>query len=252
MVGRCLRLLGETASTNACLAEAAALGAPEGAVIHAESQTAGRGRQGRRWVSPRGKGLCLSALFRPQMEPAAAATFPLMAGCAIAEALQPWLGGEKAMLKWPNDVMACGRKLCGVLCEMKTRDDGKAIDHIVAGVGINVNLLPSDLDAATAPVATSLAIATGATFGREEILAAVLLSIEDAYFIWRREGLAPFLGRIAWRDALAGRVVRVDRGKGPAAEGVADGISPDGSLRLRLPGGGVERVFSGDAHVVLP
>ena len=250
IIGRELRLLGETGSTNNDLSQAAIEGAPDGTVIHAEVQRAGRGRQGRHWTSPRGTGLYMSVLFRPDLEPAAAATLPLMLGCAVAEAVQPWLGEKKVMLKWPNDLQIDGRKLCGIICEMKMRDGGQKVDHIIAGIGVNVNLQLCDLDAETASVATSLAIATGRTFEREEIFAAILLSIEKSYKLWLKEGFGPFPERIAERDALAGKTICVDRGKGPVISGIADGVFPDGSLRLRLPDGTFEPVYSGDAHLV--
>ena len=249
-IGRELRLLDKTGSTSTDLGKAAVEGAPDGTVIHAEMQQAGRGRQGRRWVSPRGTGLYMSVLFRPDLEPAAAATLPLMIGCAVAEAVQPYLGEKRVMLKWPNDLQIDGRKLCGIICEMKMRDGGKKVDHIIAGIGVNVNLQLSDLDAETASIATSLAIAAGKTFEREEIFAAILLSIEKSYRLWLKEGFAPFPARIAGRDALAGKTIYVDRGKGPVVSGVADGVFPDGSLRLRLPDGTFEPVYSGDAHLV--
>lgn len=249
-IGRDLRLLGETGSTNSDLARAAAEGAPDGTVIHAEAQRTGHGRQGRSWASPRGTGLYLSILFRPDLEPSVAATLPLMIGCAVAEAVQPFLGEKKAMLKWPNDLQIEGRKLCGILCEMKMREGCAKVDHIIAGIGINVNLRLSDLDPETAKIATSLAIAAGHGFEREAVFAAILGSIESSYRQWLEEGFAPFPGRIARRDALAGKEIRVDRGAGRIVSGVASGIFPDGSLRLRLPDGSFEPVYSGDAHVL--
>ena len=249
-IGRELRLLGETGSTNSDLARAAAEGAPDGTVIHAETQRTGHGRQGRGWASPRGTGLYLSILFRPDLEPCQASTFPLMVGCAIAEAVQPFLGEKRAMLKWPNDILVEGRKLCGILCEMKMREGCAKVDHVIAGIGLNVNLRLSDLDPETAKIATSLSIATGETFEREEVFVAILQAIERAYRLWLADGFGPFPARIAERDALAGRPISVDRGDGHVISGVADGLFPDGSLRLRLPDGTVEPVYSGDAHIL--
>lgn len=247
-VGHDFRHVERTGSTNADLLRAVAEGAPEGTVILAEQQTEGHGRQGRSWISPAGAGLTFSVLFRPKgVAPADAATFPLVVGCAVARAVQAFLPAGRAMLKWPNDLQIAGRKLCGILCQMQTTADGPAI---VAGIGLNVNLDTADLPPETAAIATSMRAAAGTPFNRAEVLSLVLLALEEDYGRWLAHGLAAFADDFAARDALRGREIAVEEGR-TTLRGVADGINPDGSLRLRLADGSVESVYSGDAHVRL-
>ena len=247
-VGRDFRHVEQTGSTNADMLRALAEGASEGTVILAERQTEGHGRQGRSWVSPAGAGLTFSVLFRPGgVAPADAATFPLVVGCAVARAAQSFLPEARVMLKWPNDLQIAGRKLCGILCQMQTTADGPAM---VAGIGINVNLDPADLPPETAAIATSLRAAAGAPLDRAEVLSRILLALEEDYERWLARGLSAFADDFAARDALRGREIAVEEGRATLC-GVADGINPDGSLRLRLADGTVESIYSGDAHVRL-
>ena len=238
--------LDSTASTNADAVRLAGEGAAEGTVVVARTQTAGRGRQGRAWVSRPGAGLYFSAILRPHAEPEAAATLPLVAGLAVAEAVAPLLPSREVKIKWPNDVLVGGRKLAGILCEMQTGESGVA--HVVVGIGVNVNLAESELPPDVAAVATSLSQAAGRAFALDAVLDAVLGSLGDAYDAWRRGGLAALLPRIGARDALRGRHVRIGL-VGEPVEGVADGIAPSGALLLRKPDGGVEALFSGEAHI---
>lgn len=247
-VGRDFRPVERTGSTNDDLLRAAAVGAPEGTVVLAEEQAAGRGRQGRSWVSPTGTGLTFSVLFRPKgLAPADAATFPLVVGCAVARAAQSFLPSARVMLKWPNDLQVAGRKLCGILCQMQGTPEGPAI---IAGIGLNVNLDVADLPPEVAAIATSLRAAAGVPLDRAGVLADVLLALEEDYRRWLTNGLAAFAEDFAAHDALRGREIAVEEGRS-TLRGVADGINPDGSLRLRLSDGAVESVYSGDAHVRL-
>ena len=245
-LGRRYRYLESTGSTNSVLAQLAARGAPEGTVVVAERQETGRGRMARGWFSPPGTGLYVSILFRPEMEIAQATSLPLIVGLAATEALAPYLPGNPPQLKWPNDVHIGGRKAAGILCELGAELD--SIHHIIAGIGINVNLTAADLPDELRETATSVRMAAGAAVRRAELLAAFLDCLEKYYFEWTQRGLAPFLPRLRERDALLGRAITVDRAAG-AVYGVAEGINPDGSLRLRLPDGSLEPVYSGDAHI---
>lgn len=246
VLGRRYRYLKSAGSTNSVLAQLAARGAPEGTVVVAEQQETGRGRMARGWFSPPGTGLYVSILFRPEMEIAQATSLPLIVGLAATEALAPYLPGNPPQLKWPNDVYIDGRKAAGILCELDAELD--SIHHIIAGIGINVNLADGDLPAALRETATSIRMATGTVVRRAELLAAFLDCLEKYYFEWMKRGLEPFLPRLRESDALMGRAITVDRASGTVC-GVAEGINPDGSLRLRLPDGSLEPVYSGDAHI---
>lgn len=234
-----------TGSTNADLARAARNGAPEGTVLCARNQTAGRGRQGRTWVSGKGDGLYFSLLLRPAVEPLVAATLPLAVGLAVAEAIEPFVGNRVAV-KWPNDILVGGRKICGILCEMEA--DGGGVRHVIAGIGLNVNLDVARLPADVAPVATSMRAVAGRVFDERDVLRAVLASLDKVYTAWLDGGLEAVLPRLRERDALLGR--RVSMGlSGKPVEGVAAGIASSGALLLRKSDGAVEEVFSGEAHI---
>ena len=228
-----LHRLEETRSTNL---EARA-GRP-GEVWTAEYQSAGRGRLDHRWTSPKGENLMFSAVLdasgRPPEE---IATLPLVTGLAVLKALGNFVPVPLA-LKWPNDVLADGRKLCGILCELCGQ-------NVIAGVGINVN--ETAFPAALRDRATSLALLKGAPLDREKVLAAVLESVFALTDRWRREGFAALHPEFAACDALKGRsvaVLRTDADAHPLS-GLCGGIAPDGSL---LVAG--ERVYAGEAHVV--
>ena len=209
-------------------------GLPEGAVAATEHQTAGRGRAGRRWVDEPGAALLVSVLLRPPRG-STTAQLSLVCALAVAEAVERATSLD-AGVKWPNDVLVAGRKVAGILLE--GRDDS-----VACGIGVNVNQseagLPSD---ARTPVA-SLRMLTNREHDRAELLATLLERLEAAYETWLREGLAPLLPGLERRDALRGSLVTV-----ADLTGTADGIAPDGRLRLRTPDGTTTLLASGEAE----
>jgi len=248
LLGRTYHYLDRADSTNAVLAKLAARGAPDGTVVVAEQQGAGRGRMARGWHSPPGVGLYCSILLRPRVEVARVTSLPLVAGLAVADAVAPHLPvASPPAVKWPNDIWAGGKKLCGILCELEAETDG--VHHVIVGIGLNVNFTARDFPPDLRRTATSLRLAGGGVVSRPGLLAALLLRLETDVDQWQREGLAPFLPRLRACDALAGRTVTIDRVSGEPLTGVADGVYADGALRLRLPDGREEAVYSGDAHL---
>jgi BirA family biotin operon repressor/biotin-[acetyl-CoA-carboxylase] ligase len=246
--GRPLRVLATVDSTNRCLEAWAEEGAPEGAVVAAETQTAGRGRLGRVWFSPSGRNLYFSILFRPEIDPALAATLPLLAGGTVARtvvAAAPELG-DRVRVKWPNDVWIDDRKLAGVLCELHTEPD--RIRHVVVGIGLNANLAEREWPPELAAASVSLLQASGRAFDRPALLAALIANLDADYARWREEGLSPFLAWLRERDALCGREVIVEQA-GRVLSGRAAGIQSDGALALVLRDGRREQVVSGDVRV---
>ncbi len=246
-----LDVLAQTGSTNADLLAAARAGAPEGAVLAAEHQTRGRGRQGRQWVSRTGSALIFSVLLRPAaVPPADRGWLPLLTGVAVARALHQQAGVDAA-LKWPNDVLAGGAKLAGILAE-------QAGDAIVMGVGLNVAATRDELPppGPGALPATSLAL-LGRRPDRETVLIAILAELEDWYRRWTRpspgdaegSGLRAEYLRLS---ATIGREVRVELPGGTALTGVASGIDPVGRLILDTAAGPAA-VSAGDViHVRTP
>jgi len=216
----------------------ARLGSP-GDVFVAEWQRAGRGRLDHAWHAAKGENLTFSAVLAcGERTPCEIATLPLVVGLAVLKALVPFVDGASLLkLKWPNDVLASGRKLAGILCERHG-------DNVIAGVGINVNERSFPCEIASR--ATSLAVLAGHSLDRDEILACVLGSIEKLHALWLDEGFAAIYGEFADVDFLKGRNVSVWQTDGdpePAA-GVCGGIAPDGSLSV-----GGRPVFAGEAHV---
>ena len=248
-IGRVRHRVESTGSTNADLARMAlddpAL--PDGFVLLADAQTAGKGRQGRSWSSPPGSGLTFSVLLKPEVTPLRASTLPLVAGLAVARAVEGLAPGCGVGIKWPNDLHAAGRKLCGILCEM--RAEGDSVRHVVVGIGLNVNIAASAMPPEITATATSLEILTGHRFDRDEVLDVILRSLDETYRFWLDAGFAALLGEIAERDILRGRPVAVECGS-RIVSGTVAGIAEDGALLVRLTDGVVEPVYSGDAHLV--
>ena len=247
-----VRVVTETGSTNADLLAAARSGAPEGLVLVAEAQTAGRGRMGRRWVSPPCSALTFSVLLRPAGVPASRLGWvPLLAGAAVASALAGTTGVD-ARLKWPNDVLAGDAKLAGILAERRA-------ETIVLGIGINVFQRRGELPL---PAATSLLLAAPqATAGgaagpagpdvRERLLIAVLGELACRYRGWLDQptpGDADGCGLRAEylrRSATVGAVVTVTLPGGQRLTGTAAGVDAAGRLEVRTPAGLVP-VSAGD------
>ncbi|MBP5509283.1 MAG: biotin--[acetyl-CoA-carboxylase] ligase [Kiritimatiellae bacterium] len=244
-IGRDLRYCESTGSTNRDCEKLASEGASEGVVVVAETQTAGRGRQTREWFSPKGVNLYFSLLLRPEVELSRAASLPLVAGLAVAEAIESVCPELAPRIKWPNDILIARRKICGILCEMQA--ESARVLSIITGIGINVNLRTESLPDELRPRATSLCMETGRCFDRADVLATILNRFEPLYTRWQSEGLAPLLPGIRERDLLCGTTVGIDR-LGDIVTGIAAGIQEDGALRLQTADG-IIPVYSGEAHL---
>ncbi|MCI0533791.1 MAG: biotin--[acetyl-CoA-carboxylase] ligase, partial [Verrucomicrobiales bacterium] len=178
VIGRDIRVFHETTSTSDVVEKLARDGVKEGAVVFAESQTNGRGRLGRKWVSPSKKGLWFSILLRPDMLPQKATQITIAAATALARAIGE-LTELTARIKWPNDILISGKKVAGSLTELSAELDH--VKYIVLGIGLNVNLTLSDFPADLRKVATSLRIETGHTVHRAELATAVLRELDGDY-----------------------------------------------------------------------
>lgn len=230
-------------STNVVARALAALAAPDGALVLAEAQTAGKGRVGRGWHSPAGLGLWFSMIARPPVlrDPGAV---PLLVAITAVKALEPLVGAGVITIKWPNDLLASGRKLGGILCEAVW--EGGGAPTLVVGVGINVRHTAADFPPELQPHATSLALASG----RDAVRLAVADAVIPALTARLRSPLQ--LGpeeRSAFgdRDCLLGREVVVSdpvSGKETAA-GVASGVASDGCLLLRVGADDTRKIHTG-------
>lgn len=235
-----------TGSTNDVARALADAGAPAGTTVLAETQTAGRGRGGRRWHATAGAALLLSIVLRPRLAgtPAAApGAIPLRIGLAVAAAAER-VAGIRPGVKWPNDVVVPGMgKVAGILCEGSVAGDHA---HLVAGIGVNVNQSTPDFPPDVRPFATSLRLAAGREVSRAELAGAIIDAVRRAA---GRDAapLAPDeLEALRERDALLGAPVSVDG----APLGVALGIAPDGALRVRRPDGRTEAVHTGTVRTI--
>jgi BirA family transcriptional regulator, biotin operon repressor / biotin---[acetyl-CoA-carboxylase] ligase len=245
-LGHTFEWLASCGSTNDLAAERARAGAPAGSVVATDAQTAGRGRLGRSWHSPAGENLYFSILLRPARPPAEIPPLTLLVGAAVAVALQAF--GLSPRLKWPNDVQLIDetgrrRKVAGILTEMASL--GARVQHVVVGVGLNVNAL--EFPAELAERATSLRRALGRPLDRTRVLGAVLEALEPLYEDFEAHGPAT---AVAAFSALAGLPDRC-RVTAPTRhddwlEGTAIGVDADGALRLRDDRGEIHRVISGE------
>lgn len=231
--------LDETASTNDDARQLAGEGAPEGTLVWAARQTAGRGRRGRRWESPAGN-LYMSLLLRPVMPLSQAGQVGFLAALSIAETAAVLLPNRTVACKWPNDVLVDGKKVAGLLLESEARADGTA-DWLVVGLGVNVASHPEGVEFP----ATSLA-AEGRAADVAEVLSGITAHFGAWYRRWQAEGFAPV--REAWlaRAAGVGGPVRV-RFETHTEEGVFAGLDGEGALLLHKPGAAAPlRVTAGD------
>ena len=242
IVGKTLLFSREVASTNdwvKCIASSKVL---EGVVAVAETQTAGRGRLGRKWFSPKG-GLWFSVLLKPKMKAVEAAKLVFVASLAVVEVLQESYG-LRAETKWPNDVLVKGKKICGVLAEMKTR--GERVDYVILGVGLNANFKVQEAFPKEFWVsATSIEDELGKQVDYTDLLFSVLEKLDKVYEILVKEGSNTILTR--WKE-LAGFLghqvtVIVDS---ETFTGVASDVSLGGTLVVKLADGSVKELRVGD------
>ncbi len=241
-----LHRFGSVESTNLEALKLAARGAPEGTVVIADEQTAGRGRLNRSWQSPPGCNLYLSLVLRPAVEPAAAPQLTLTAGAAVAKALSRWCPGTVGV-KWPNDVMIRDRKVCGILTEMRL--SGGGISSVIVGIGVNVNIPRNELDPAFRAGATSLLEETGRATDRTVLAAALLEELETLYDLWIRDGFPAVRTHWLPYSVLTGKRIRVAF-QDEVEEGTAVGLDEDGALLLEESPGARKRILAGDATIL--
>jgi BirA family biotin operon repressor/biotin-[acetyl-CoA-carboxylase] ligase len=232
----------KTGSTNTAAMSAAAEGAAEGSVFLAEEQTAGRGRGAHSWQSVRSAGIYCSVVLRPPVPPSDALVMSLAAGLAVRTAIQTVDSRLTPDLKWPNDVLIGGKKVCGILTEMNA--EVTRVRYLVVGIGINVNhaSFPKELQAE----ATSLRLATGSEWSRVELAAALLKSLDREYRLLseKRDARRSILRRFAEQSSwISGKPVRVEE-NGSTLEGTTAGLDERGFLQVSTRDG-LRTILSG-------
>jgi BirA family biotin operon repressor/biotin-[acetyl-CoA-carboxylase] ligase len=252
-IGRRIQVLDVTRSTNSDAMALGREGEPEGTVVIAEEQTAGRGRLGRTWESSRGVNLYMSILLRPQMAPWLAPQLSLVAGVAAAETVRE--EGIDARIKWPNDVVVLApdgmKKLCGILTEIEAEAD--RVSFVVVGIGVNLNSDRSHFSPELEGKATSVLLERGRPVERAAFVARLLARFERCYDAWAKDGFAAVAPDWRALSVLDGRRVTISA-PGDTFEGVCAGIDDEGALLVepavepgRIGGPGpVRRVLAGD------
>jgi BirA family biotin operon repressor/biotin-[acetyl-CoA-carboxylase] ligase len=244
----------QVGSTNDIAKRRGQEGAPEGLVVIAEEQTAGRGRLQRRWIAPAGTSLLCSLLFRPKLRVDQANRLTMICSLAAADAVEE-VSGLAPALKWPNDLVVSSslpkargewRKLGGILTE--TELSGDRLAFVVVGIGINVNVPAEDLPTVD-PHATSVLAETDETVDRTQLLLKLLSGVEERYGRLQ-EGLSPHR---EWSQRLAtlGRAVTAQTPDG-VLQGIAEGVDPNGALLLRTEDGSLRRLIAGDVSLAHP
>ena len=235
-IGHAVHAFDVVDSTQTMLARLAEADAPEGTVVTARHQLVGRGSRGRHWWDESGGSLLTSVLLRPPLPIAAAPQLSLVAGLAVSDALVR-VAGVAARIRWPNDVLVDGRKICGVLPEAMSRVDG-SLACVLLGVGINVDQIefPGELR----DRATSLRLATGRAHDQRHILSAVLLSLDRRYREWLVSGFAGLREEWRGRSITLGEPVKIADGR----VGVAVDVDETGALLVDAGAPALTRVVS--------
>ncbi len=242
VIGRDIQVFEQTTSTNDVVEKLARDGVKEGVVVFAESQTKGRGRLGRKWLSPTRKGLWFSILLRPDLRPQEATRLIVASATALRRAIQT-VTGISAEIKWPNDLLVGGKKVVGILTEMSAEVD--RVRYVILGIGVDVNQDADEFPPDLRKLATSLKAASGEAVSRADLATQILRELDKDY---ARIGAGKFAAVAdEWESACAtiGRNVTVHVGDRKFA-GRAETLDDDGALLVRSEHGHLERITGGD------
>jgi BirA family biotin operon repressor/biotin-[acetyl-CoA-carboxylase] ligase len=240
-LGRSIKYLEQVDSTNTLAHQLVAKGEAQGTLIVAEEQLSGRGRMGRSWHSPAGKGIWMSFILRPDIPLLFTPQLTLLTAVAVCRAIRA-VGSAEAGIKWPNDILIGGRKVCGILLETSAEED--RLLHVVAGIGVSVNLTEDDYPPELRSIATSLLIETGRRVSREELLCRILQEWESLFSLYRAEGFSPV--RTLW-ETLSVTLHRPVRSVTPQGviEGTALALDESGALIVQTADGQLHKLYSG-------
>ncbi len=243
-VGRNICYFDTISSTN-MEAKRIALKNPEGTVVISEEQAKGKGRLDRNWVSPPKKGIWMSMILKPETEPTKVAKITLLGAAAVNKALEDM--GIYSKIKWPNDIVINGKKVCGILTEMSC--ELNMINYVIMGIGINVNMDREDFSENLINKATSLKIEQNKEINRKELLAGILNRFEEFYIPFKEDNEISEVIEICKKNsALIGKKVRVIK-DGETKTGKALDINNEGQLVVIFEDGSIENIFSGEVSV---
>jgi BirA family biotin operon repressor/biotin-[acetyl-CoA-carboxylase] ligase len=242
IIGRDIQVFQETNSTNDVAEKLARDGVAEGVVVFAEAQTKGRGRLGRKWMSPARKGLWFSVLLRPNLHPLETTQLTVISATALRRAIKS-VCNLNAEIKWPNDILLGGKKAAGILTELSAETD--RVRHVIIGIGVDVNLDAAEFPTELKKIATSLKAESGGKISRAELAVEILRELDADYARVRAGKFAEVADE--WESACAtiGKNVTVHVGD-RQFRGRAESLDDDGALLVRTEHGHLERVIGGD------
>lgn len=234
-------------STNVTAVAAAKDGAAEGTVIVADRQEGGHGRMRRVWNSPLG-GLWFTIILRPQIDPQFVAQVTLLAGVAVAKALRRLYNTDGVMIKWPNDLLLEGKKVCGILSELQLDENG-AIDYAVVGIGVNVDLREEDFPKELAATAASLNASLHKSYSTGEVLDAIMADFAGLYDAWLAQGASVVMGEWKRLNCTVGKKVLVKDNDQVIFAGTVIAVDEQGALMVRNEDGIVQSFDFGEISI---
>lgn len=245
-IGQTIKFLDEVDSTNIYAKRLAEEDFVDGTVVLAEEQLKGKGRMGRAWASPRGKGIWMTIMLKPRINPSDAAKITLLTACAVCTAIEE-VCGINPKIKWPNDIVLNGKKLCGILTEMNVELD--EINYLIVGIGVNVNTDQSDFPEELHNIATSIKIEKGNSVIRRKLVGTIINKFEKYYKAFVSKGsIKDYISEYKERSAVLGKEVRVLSASLDTQGTVVD-ISEEGQLLLKQKDGSIKEIISGEVSV---
>lgn len=246
VIGRNIQYFDQIDSTNLHAKRAAEEGFEDGTVILADEQLRGKGRLGRTWASPKGKGIWMTIMLKPKINTTEAAKITLLAACSVCKAIED-ICGVSPKIKWPNDLILNGKKVCGILTEMGAELD--EINYLIVGIGINVNLNQEEFPEELQTIATSIKAAKGSIVSRKDLAAAIINYFECYYNAFTASGsLKDFIQEYREKSAVLGKTIRVIS-SGTELQGNAVDISDEGQLLVQLENGIIKEIISGEVSI---
>jgi BirA family transcriptional regulator, biotin operon repressor / biotin---[acetyl-CoA-carboxylase] ligase len=228
-------------STNVVAFKLALVGEEEGTCVIAESQNRGKGRMGRKWCSPVEKNIYLSVIVRPPIHPSVVYPITFLSSLAVYDAIEE-VTGERPMLKWPNDVLMHGKKLCGTLLELSTEAD--MVRFVIIGIGLNVNMNVDETDEEIRQKASSLSMETKKVYERTSLCGKLLSNLERYYLQFRQKGEEEIVRIWEERAAIKGKYMEINQ-IGESYKGICEGIDRDGGILLNIDGK-TKKIIAGD------
>jgi len=242
LLGKEMYIYREVSSTNVMAKLMAHLGAPDGTIVMTASQTAGKGRMKRQWFCPPSKGILMSMILRPDIKIHYVPQLTLLCAVAAADTIRK-VTGCKAKIKWPNDIVIGGKKVCGILAECSFYQGGP--EYVIIGLGMNVNLVMDHLPPDCQEIGTSLRLELGHNVSRFKLIEQFIITWEEYFYEFLKKG-HPYL-RKKWieNNVTLGRIICINREPDPIC-GMAVDISERGGLLVRMPDGSLEEFLAED------